>query len=376
MKIAINTRLLLKDKLEGIGWFTYETLKRIVRDHPEHDFYFLFDRPFDPSFIFAANVHPVVVSPPTRHPILQYWWFEHALPKILKSIQPDLFYSPDAYNSLKSPFKSLMVIHDLNFEHYPEFLPWVDRIYLQHFSPLFARKANRILTVSQFSKNDIHQQYGIEPEKIDVVYNGVNELYSRITESEKVAIRNKMSKGQAYFIFIGALNPRKNIVRLFQAFDLYKQSIANPVKLMIVGEKMYWNRAIRQAYEQMKHQSDVIFTGYLAPEKLKDITSAALALTYVPVFEGFGIPIIEAFHAETPVITSNVTSMPEVAGEAAILVDPFRVEAIAEAMKSITFDPELRLRLVKAGRQQRQKFHWEQTATLCWEAIEKTIATQ
>ena len=222
MKIAVNTRLLLKNKLEGIGWFTFETLKRIVTTHPEHDFYFLFDRPFDTSFVFSENVHPLVVWPPTRHPLLQYWWFEYALPKVLRKIQPDLFFSPDAYNSLRLPYKNIMVIHDLNFEHHPDFIPWADRLYYRYFSPLFAKKADKILTVSQFSKKDIHQQYGIPSDKIDVVYNGANLYYRPLSEKEKQHIRQKIGDGHPYFIFIGAFNPRKNICRLFQALIFLK----------------------------------------------------------------------------------------------------------------------------------------------------------
>ena len=119
MKIAVNTRLLLKDKLEGIGWFSYETLKRITTQHPEHQFYFIFDRPFTDEFIFSYNIEPVVIGPPARHPVLWYYWFEFRLPGLLKKINPDIFLSPDGYLSLKSHFKSIAVIHDLNFIHYP-----------------------------------------------------------------------------------------------------------------------------------------------------------------------------------------------------------------------------------------------------------------
>ncbi len=101
MKIVVNTRLLLKNKLEGIGWFTYETFKRITQQHPEHQFYFLFDRKFDDSFIFSDNIEPIVVSPQARHPALFYLWFEHAVPRVLNKINADIFVSPDGYLSLK-----------------------------------------------------------------------------------------------------------------------------------------------------------------------------------------------------------------------------------------------------------------------------------
>jgi glycosyltransferase involved in cell wall biosynthesis len=375
LKIAVNTRLLLKNKLEGIGWFTYESLRRMVRAHPEHEFYFLFDRPYDSRFVFAQNVHPIVVSPPTRHPVLQYWWFEHALPAALKEIQPDLFFSPDAYNSLSLPYKNIMVIHDLNFEHYPAFLPWADRLYYRHFTPLFAKKADRILTVSNFSKGDIHRQYGIGTDKIDVVYNGANSFYHPLSFDQIKQVRARISDGKSYFLFVGAFNPRKNITRLFQAFDLFKQKGRNHIKLVMVGEKMYWTSEMKRSYQQMVHRKDVVFTGRLEPNQLSDVMGAALGLVFVPLFEGFGIPVLEAFEAEIPVITSNVSSLPEVAGDAALLVDPFSIETIAEAMKSITFDPDLRRQLVEKGRVQKKRFSWDQTAKRVWQSIETVLVS-
>lgn len=373
MKIAVNTRLLLKNRLEGIGLFIYENFKRIVRSHPEHQFYFIFDRPFDRSFLFAENVIPITVRPSARHPVMHYLWFELMLPMALKKIKPDLFISPDAYNSLASPFKNLMVIHDLNFEHYPEFMPWLDRVYYRHFSPLYAKKADQIVTVSNFTKQDIIQQYGIAPEKIDVVYNGANEQYEPLNKIRQSEIRKEFTQGNPYFIFVGALNPRKNISGLLKAFDYYKAMTKAETNLVIVGEKMFWNRDIQKTFTAMKHKSQVIFTGRMEPGKLTQLMGAALALTYVSLFEGFGIPIVEAFKAEVPVITSNVTSMPEVAGDAALLTDPFRVEDIADAMKRITFDPDLREYLIKKGKKRGKMFSWDKTAENFWVSIETVL---
>lgn len=373
MKIAVNTRLLLKNKLEGIGWFTYESFSRMVKTHPEHQFYFLFDRSYDRSFIFSDNVNPIVVHPPARHPVLHYWWFEHALPRALKKIRPDIFISPDAYNSLASPFRNLMVIHDLNFVHHPEMMPWLPQRYYNYFTPRYARKADRILTVSQFTKRDIVKQYGIDPGKIDVVYNGANALYSPVSEDDQKLTRKKLTSGRPYFIFVGALNPRKNITGLFKAFDLYINETAAETCLVVVGEKMFRGRDIEKAFSDMQHKQRVIFTGRLEPEELKNVMGSALALTFVPFFEGFGIPIVEAFRAGIPVITSNITAMPEVSGDAALLVNPFHTKEIVDAMKKITFVPDLRKKLVEKGFQRNRIFSWDKTAERFWEAIEKTM---
>lgn len=376
MRIAVNTRLLLKNKLEGIGWFSYETLRRITTQHPEHQFYFIFDRQFDESFIFSGNITPVVIPPQARHPILYYLWFEKSIPKALKKIQPDLFFSPDGYLSLSTPVKSMNVFHDLNFEHYPDDLPYPERTFYRHYFPQYARKACRIATVSEFSKRDIMEQYHIPAEKIDVVYNGANEGYMPLTESEKFMVRAKYSGGLPYFAFVGALHPRKNLANLFRAFDLFRQESGITMKLMIIGKKKWWTKSIKEAYDKMKFNKDVEFCGRLEPSELNRVIAAAAALTYVSYFEGFGIPILEAFYCETPVITSNVTSMPEVAGDAAILVDPFSVKSICEGMIKIATDPSISVSLNEKARERRQVFSWQKTAGLLWDSMEKALESK
>ena len=373
MKIAVNTRLLLKDKLEGIGWFTYETLKRITQNHPEHEFYFIFDRPYHTDFIFSSNVHPIVIGPQARHPFLFYWWFERSIPKILKQISADLFISPDGFLSLSTNVKSIAVFHDINYMHYPKDFPFFVRHYYHYFAPKFAKKADRIVTVSEYSKTDIVNQLSILPDLLDVVYNGANDIYKPIANTEKQATRKKYASGFDYFIFVGALSPRKNVANLLLAFDRFKSQTFSMAKLLIVGEKMFKTRKMKAVYTQMNFKNDVIFAGRMSPEELKYLYGSAIALTFVPYFEGFGIPIIEAMNCGTPVITSNVTSMPEIAGDAALLVDPFSVESISDAMIRIYADDHLKNELITKGFTQCQKYSWEKTADRFWESIEKII---
>ncbi len=373
MKIIVNTRLLLKDKLEGLGWFTYETLKRITQQHPEHEFIFLFDRKFDEEFIFSDNITPVIVYPQARHPFLFYLWFEHSISKILKKIKPDLFLSPDGYLSLSTDIKSLPVIHDINFEHYPKDMPWLYSKYYRYFFPKFAKKATRIATVSDFSKQDIINLYGIAQDKIDVVYNGVNEIYRPISDSEKKETLKKYTNGSPYFVFVSSLHPRKNISNLFKAFELLKKDGCSEIKLLVVGAKKWWTSNTKNIYQQMKYKDDVIFCGRLLPAELNKVICSALAMTYVSYFEGFGIPILEAFRCNTPVITSNVSSMPEVAGDAALLIDPFSPYSICDAMKQIINDSSVRKKLIMKGQIREKQFSWQKTADKLWDSIEKTV---
>lgn len=357
--------------MDGIARFADETLQILTTQHPEHQFYFYFDRTFDERFMYNSNVHPVVIYPPARHPFLFLAWFEASLPLHFKISKPDIFLSPDGFLSLITNVKSVGVIHDLNFEHFPEDIPFFMRKYYSLMFPRFAKKATRIATVSEYSKSDIINTYHVDPAKIDVVYNGASNIFKPLFSADQQQIRDRFSQGSEYFFFIGTLHPRKNLVNLFKAFDEFKRSDPKGIKLLLAGAKMWWTDEIQLAYEAMEYRNDVIFTGRVTDEELAALMASALALTYVSYFEGFGIPILEAFHCDTPVITSNVTSMPEVAGKAAILTDPFSVSSIAGAMTKMASDEDFRQRLIAAGQQQRKQFSWEQTAEKLWDCIEK-----
>ncbi|MDP2337912.1 MAG: glycosyltransferase family 1 protein [Bacteroidota bacterium] len=370
MIIAVNTRLLIQGKLEGIGWFTRETLSRITRDHPEHQFLFIFDRPFADEFIFSDNITPIVLAPPTRHPVLWFIWFELQIPRILKKYKADLFFSPDGYLSLNTQINQLAAIHDINFAHRPKDLPWLKAKYYNYFFPRFARKAKRVVTVSYFSKEDIIRTYKIGIDKIDVVYNGVNTTYTPTSDVEKLEVKEKYSGGKNYLLFIGSLHPRKNICGLLRAYDAFRTSVESDTKLLIVGESMFKTNDIELAYEGMRYKDDVIFTGRLNTEELHQVLGASLALTFVPFFEGFGVPVIEAMNSGVPVICSNTTSLPEVGGSAVLYVDPFSLAQIKDAMVKIYLEKDLRDSLIEKGFIQKDKFSWDKTADLLWGSIQ------
>ncbi len=373
MNIVVNAQVLVKDQLDGIGWFTYETLKRITRNNPEHTFYFIFDRSYSEEFIFSDNVKPVILHPQSRHPFLWFLRYELLMPMILNKYKADIFVSPDGWMSLGLKVPSVQVIHDLNFEHYPKDLPFWTRKYYKTLFPRYARRAAQIATVSQYSKNDIVKTYGISPGKIDVVFNGCNADFKPFSGDENIKIREQYSRGAPYFLYVGALIPRKNVSRLFQAFDKFKKYDNNNTKLLVAGHKMWLSNHIDSTFRDMRNKDDIIFVGRKNVDELTKLYSAAIALTYVSYFEGFGIPILEAFNADTAVITSNCTSMPEVASSAALLVNPFSVDSIADAMIKLNNSSDLRKQLVEKGKERRKVFSWDNTAEGLWKCVEKAI---
>jgi glycosyltransferase involved in cell wall biosynthesis len=376
MRIAINTRFLLSHKMEGFGWFTYEVVKRLVEKHPEHDFFFFFDRKYDSKFIFGDNVTPVILNPPARHPILFKIWFNFSVTRALKKYKIDLFFSPDGYLSLKTDVKQVGVIHDLNFEHYPEDIPASPRKYLKTYFPLFAKKANKIITVSEFSKQDIVKQYGISPEKITVAHNGGNESFKPLSDTEQNKVKQKYSNGTDYFVYVGALHARKNTDRLFQAFDQFKKDSKSDLKLIVVGEKLWKSDQENTSFNNLDFKDDIIFTGHLKIEELIQIVAAARALTLVSYFEGFGIPLVEAMRCGTPIISSNRTALPEVAGDCGLLVDPFDINDISKAMTTLIEDSSLQSEMSQKGLERSKLFSWDQSADIIWQEINKLLSSK
>lgn len=373
MRIGINTRLLLKGKLEGIGWFTYQTLQRMVRNHPEHEFFFFFDRPYDESFVFAHNVTPVVVPPQARHPFLFMLWFEVTLPAALKKHKIDVFLSPDGFCSLRTKVPTCLVIHDLAFEHYPEHLKFSHRHYWQYYQPRFADKAKRIVTVSEYSKQDLHEQYGISTGKIDVACNGVHEAYQPVDWKEKEKIKEEYADGCEYFVFAGALHPRKNILNLLKAFIEFKKMQKSDMKLVLVGRFAWKYEEVLQLKETMPYKEDVKWVGYKNVDELSKIIAGAYALAYPSLFEGFGIPILESLQCNIPAVVSNTSSMPEVAGDAALLCDPESPKDIALKMEMLYKDEALRARLIAAAPAQVKKFTWDKAADILWDSLLKCV---
>lgn len=371
-KILVNTRFLIKNKLEGIGRFTYETLKIITQSHPEHEFVFLFDRQWDEDFIFAKNVTPLKISPQARHPFLWYWWFGQSVPAIINRIKPDVFLSPDGFTTYKTNVKKVTVFHDLAFEHYPKDVDWLVRKFYQTFTPGYTQVSDRIAAVSEYSKQDLVKTYGVDGDKIDVVFNGASSYFKPSSDEQKFKTKQKYTSGNNYFCFVGALQPRKNVANLFKAYDAFKIASKSDIKLVIVGRKAWKSDDIFKTYEAMQFKDNVVFTDHLKHEEIALIYGASLGLIYIPYFEGFGIPIVEAQNCECPVITSNVTSMPEVGGDGAVLVNPFDINEISNAINSL-LDYNFRKNLIEKGSENCKRFSWQLTARKLWNTIEKVL---
>jgi glycosyltransferase involved in cell wall biosynthesis len=372
LRIAVNTRLLQKNKLEGIGRFSNETLKRIVLNHPDVDFVFCFDREFDSEFVFAKNVKPIIISPQARHPFLYYIWFQWRLPAILKKEKVDIFLSPDGFISINSKIKTVAIIHDLAFEHFSDGVDWLTQKYYKHFFPKFAIQANRIITVSNFTKQDLIKTYQIEGDKIDVIYNGVSSVFKPLLKEESVKVVKKETNGDPYFICLGSIHPRKNIITLLKAFEKFKtENPQCPHQLIFVGRMAWKNSQVEEYLESMSFKNAIAFKGILNDQELSKILASATASIYPSLFEGFGLPVIESMACGVPVITSKGTAMEEISERAAFLFDPLNVDELVQQIMFIVKNKSVVNEKVAQGLAVAEEYNWDKTADLLWKSILK-----
>ncbi len=365
MRIAINTRLLIPGKLEGIGRFTFETVKRLAQKFPEYEFHLLSDRKKNDHWQFGENVFQHRVFPPARRPWLFDWWFDYSVPFKLKKIKADIFISPDAHASRRCPIPQLTVIHDINFVHFPEFMPKHYAKYWNERTPDFVKLSTRLATVSEFSRVDISKTFNVPEASIDVLCNGIDHTFAPADGQKKEVIRDKFSRGKKYFLFVGALHSRKNVHRVVEAFNTaVEQGVEST--LLIAGNK-FWNYPeLDAALAKINDRTNIWFLGHVHTADLPVLMSAAEGLIFPSLYEGFGIPLIEAEACGVPVVASKGTVMEEVSNGSAFFVNPTEVSEIAEAIVKI--EQGQRIPIMRE-----HTYTWDKAAELMWESIQQTL---
>lgn len=328
---------------------------------PDDDFLLVVDRPDEALFHLGPNVEVRRIRIPARRPWLIRWWFGRPMSRVLKTWNADAFVSLEGPIATEMPtdFPQLSVIHDLNFEHRPDGLParWA-QYYTTEF-PKYARRADVLGTVSEFSRRDLERTYGLDASYIQVFPNAADESFQPATKTEVEQAQKTFAAGRPYFLFVGSLHPRKNVDGLLAAFETYCIQ-GGSWELVVVGVAMWSKDLPRMSAEA---ESRVHFAGRLEQEELVVAVSGAQGLVFVPWFEGFGIPVVEAMACGVPVIASNVTSVPEVCGDAAFaLVDPSETSSIAAEMMRLESDEGAAQEAAERGLRRARDFSWSATA--------------
>jgi glycosyltransferase involved in cell wall biosynthesis len=277
---------------------------------------------------------------------------------------PDVLFIPAHVLPFWSPHRAVVTIHDLGYLHYPEAHPPAQQFYLRLSTFWNARRATHIVAVSEATKRDIVRYCGVPDSKISVVYHGVSERFRPVHEPRHLQqILDRYGVPSPYLLYVGTIQPRKNLVRLIEAFARFvaRQSAAAP-SLVIAGKRGWMTEAIERRAKDLGIADRVHFTGYVADPDLPALVGGALAYLLPSLYEGFGLPVLEAQACGTPVLASAVSSLPEVAGDAALLVDPLDIDAIAAGIELLVEDAALRARLRERGLQRVSGWTWERTA--------------
>jgi glycosyltransferase involved in cell wall biosynthesis len=362
MKIAVNTRHLLDNRLEGLGIVTDEVLKRMVASHPEDAFVYYFDRSYDARFVHGENVKAEALWPVTRLPVLIRYWLDKRVGPHVRKEKANVFFSPDGFIPLGMSVPKVSMVHDVAFLRYPEYLQPRIRKFYHTWMPRYLAYTDHIITVSEFSKQEIIAGYKVPADKISVVYNGITDAYRPVDEGSKFSARVKYAGGKPYFLYLGAIHPRKNVGVLVKAFEQYKHRHISDVQLVIAGRASWHTEDVFTAIDKSPFKSEIHLPGYVATTDATSLVGAAEAMIYPSVYEGFGLPVVEAMACGVPVICSDVSSLPEVAGGAALLFAPQDVDLLAAHMHTIASEPARRIDLIEAGQRRIQDFSWDRSA--------------
>lgn len=362
MRIAINTRFAWYGYQEGYGRFTRELCSRLPPAGPDDDFLYLDDRRHEGSLSDAPNLRQRTLGPPARHPLLWKLWYDLRVPSVLRRERADVFFSPDGICSLQSSVPQVVAIHDLAFLRDASYLPWSQYLYYKAYTPRFIRQARKVVTVSECSREDIHRRYPFSRGKVEVVYNAADPVFVPLAWEDRVAFREAWTEGREYFLCVGSLHPRKNLLNLLRAFSLFKKRQRSNMLLVLAGRPGWRNGEFERALATYRHRHDVRLMGYVPKERMPALMASAYALVYPSLWEGFGIPLLEAMQSGVPVVCSGNSSFPEVAGDAGLYFDPLQPEDMGGRLSLVYRDETLRSAMIAGGLERCRRFSWDDSA--------------
>ncbi len=371
MKIGIDIRAFMDDNFSGIPEYTYNLLKEIFRLDKNNQYILFYNSFGDYSRqiprLKAANVKIVHTAYPNKvfNNVLQrilYW------PKIDRLLNVDLFFVPNiAYIALSAKARSILTIHDLSFLRYPEFYSPKRQMWHRVMNiKKMAKRFDRIVAVSEHTKKDIIELCNVDPGRVKVIYSGVGAQYRPLAPGDKdrERVKKHYDLPDKIILFLSTIEPRKNLRGLIKAFDLMRSEhpTLKDYRLILAGSKGWRYKEALRAWHDSAYKEDIRFIGYVRPEDKPAIYNLAALFAYPSFYEGFGFPPLEAMASATPVITSAASSLPEVAGDSALLINPENAREIASAMAAVLSDTKLRGDMIVNGLKQSGRFSWEASA--------------
>jgi glycosyltransferase involved in cell wall biosynthesis len=356
----------------GVGYYAENLLRSMLSVAPEHDYVLLSNRDMRSTWtpISRETVHSKSYFP------VRAAWMQAVLPGVLRSLQPDICHFPNYLAPLACARPYVVTIHDMTLFITPRYHRLKKLVLDRTLLPRVARRASAIITVSKSARADIVRHLKVPKDRVRVVMNAVGPAFEPVTDAARLAaVRSRYGLYTPYILYVGTIEPRKNLVRLIRAFARLRKGDFRH-KLVLVGQPGWRCEPIYAEVEKLGLKGEVIFTGYVPFEDLPVLYSGAESMAFPSLYEGFGLPILEAMACGTPVVTSSTSSLAEVADGAALLVDPHSVEELAGSIHRIHSYPALAAELREKGRQRAAQFTWENAARDTLHIYEDVLAAR
>lgn len=370
MRLGIDARLFHVNT--GIGRYTRSLFFEYLQRQPLHDQFVLFyDRPAERASFFPESLSvsftqseqvELIIAPCQRRIV----WTNWSLPPLLRQHNIDVYHGVCNFElPIRKMCRYVVTIHDLVPLFFPELVPKKHLLFFKLFIKRAAQTADVIITDSEHSKQDICQHLRVSAEKVRVIHLGYTPApLPENADAERQNLFERYGIRQPYLLFVGVIEPKKNLTRLLEAFALLRRErrIDERVQLVITGGKGWFCGQVEHKIAELQLEASVVLTGFMPDDALPLLYSGAEAFVFPSIYEGFGLPVVEAMSYGAPVITSNASSLPEIAGNAGMLVNPTDHVSIAEGIETILRHPERREQMRAAGRLQAQQFSWSRTA--------------
>jgi len=370
MKIGVDIRVLARGTRTGVEEYTINLLSNLLTLNPEINYQLFYNAyqkvDLNYPWISLPNVKLNDFKIPNRFFFISARYFNQPkIDRLLRNV--DVYFNPHFFIApVSQKCKKVITFHDLSFEYHPEFFSWRKRLWQKFLmnAKREVQKADKIIAVSESTKSDLINFYKIDPAKIKVIYSGVGEQFNVIGDSPSLCeglspISKKYNLPDRFILYFGTIEPRKNLIGLIKAFELLKDK---DCKLVIAGTKGWLYQDIFKAVNKSKKRKDIIFTGFVEESDKPDLYNLSELFVYPSFFEGFGFPPLEAMACGIPTIVSSNSSLSEVVGKAALMVDVTNIDELNWAMEIALSDKKLRERLIKNGLEQAQKFSWQKCA--------------
>ncbi len=354
MRIGIDASRATRQERTGTEGYSFQLIRKLLELDQENEYILYFNQPPQPGLLPPSPRRSDRVIPCPR------LWTHLRLSAEMALHPPDLLFVPAHVLPLVRPRRSVVTVHDLGYLHEPQAHRPLDRLYLDLSARYHARVATRLLAISQATKDDLVRHYRVPPERITVTHLAAGESFRPVEDQVQIAaVKARYGITGDYFLYVGTLQPRKNLVRLLEAYAAMQ--IQNP-QLVLVGKKGWLYDEIFAVVQKLGLQEQVIFPGYVPAADLPALYSGAMAFVFPSLYEGFGMPVLEAMACGAPVVCANVSSLPEVVGQAGILVNPTDTAALAAALGRVAGAAGLRAELRARGLVQARQFSWERCA--------------